>query len=170
MLDISGAENITDDGIKAVAERYRNVSAADVTGCTGITSAGLRALCAAAPRMHTLRCGGGARCDAAMRAALHDILPRLNPRPAATPTTNDDDTDLGAGALESWEELASTEAAVGGGARALRWLVWPTIDRKSRVRLSAQCPRVRLIAPPPEDSSQCNWTPERSGSDSATDN
>ena len=78
VLDISGAEGVTDSGLRAVAERCGNVCAADVTGCTGITSAGLRVLAAAAPSMHTLRCGGAARCDSAARAALLDSLPRLH--------------------------------------------------------------------------------------------
>lgn len=65
------------------------------------------------------------------RLALTYILPKLN---------------LSEEAEDSWEELDIDR--VGKGGQALRWLVWPSIDEKSRERLETECPRV-VVNPKP---------------------
>jgi hypothetical protein len=148
---------VTDAGIESLASRgaLRRIVAADLTACDGVTPRGLRALAAAAPRMHTLRCGGSPAANAAANAAvapredvLPGVLPRLRPNPARDHH-------------ESWEDLVAEhphphprrddqDEDVGVGAASLRWLVWPDIDPVRRSRVHLRCPRVRVVAPPPE--------------------
>lgn len=158
ILDVShcGAA-VTDAGIESLASRgaLRRIVAADLTACDAITPRGLRALAAAAPRMHTLRCGGSPSANAAANAAvapreevLPGVLPRLRPNPARDHH-------------ESWEDLVAEhphprrdrddpDEDVGVGAASLRWLVWPDVDPVRRSRVHLRCPRVRVVAPPPE--------------------
>ena len=146
-----------DAGIESLPCRgaLRRIVAADITACDGLTPRGFRALAAAAPRMHTLRCGGSPPANAAANAAvapredvLPGVLPRLRPNPARDHH-------------ESWEDLVAEhprprrdrddpDEDVGVGAASLRWLVWPDVDPVRRSRVHLRCPRVRVVAPPPE--------------------
>ena len=159
-LDVSGCgDAVTDTGLRALVARgaLRSVVAADITSCRGITADGIRELVSGAPNLEVLRCGGDPACNAACRAAIAPthpgggVLPRL--------------LDSRRRSLESWEALAPSHgddgtlrekpdsdgvAAFGEGARSLRWLVWPDIDRISRGRVAQRCPRVCVIAPSPE--------------------
>ena len=154
-LDVSGCGNaVTDTGVRALAARgaLRSVVAADITSCRGITADGIRELVSGAPNLEVLRCGGDPACDAACRDAIAParpgggVLPRL--------------LDSRRRSLESWEALGEDDdvwgpdsdgaSAFGEGARALRWLVWPDVDRVSRGRVAQRCPRVRVIAPSPQ--------------------
>ena len=160
-LDVSGCgDAVTDAGVRALAARgaLRGVVAADITSCRGITADGIRELVRGAPKLEVLRCGGDPACNAACRDAIAPthpgggVLPRL--------------LDSRRRSLESWEALGEEDddttalggergenikvSAFGEGARALRWLVWPDVDRVSRGRVAQRCPRVRVIAPSPE--------------------
>ena len=162
VLDVSGCgDAVTDTGVRALVARgaLRSIVAADITSCRGITTDGIRELVSGAPNLEVLRCGGDLACNAACRAAIapthpeDGVLPRL--------------VDSRRRSLESWEALAPSYgddgtvsekpdsdgvavAAFGEGARALRWLVWPDVDRVSRGRVAQRCPRARVIAPSPE--------------------
>ena len=50
------------------------------------------------------------------------------------------------------DDVANDANYVSGGARSLRWLVWPNIDGATRAKIVQQCPRVRLVAPPADVS------------------
>ena len=160
-LDVSGCgDAVTDTGVRALAARgaLRSVVAADITSCRGITADGIRELVSGAPNLEVLRCGGDPACDAACRDAIAParpgggVLPRL--------------LDSRRRSLESWEALGEDDdvwgpdsdgaSAFGEGARALRWLVWPDVDRVSRGRVARRCPRVRVIAPSPEAADAAN--------------
>ena len=163
-LDVSGCgDAVTDTGVRALAARgaLRSVVAADITSCRGITADGIRELVSGAPNLEVLRCGGDPACDAACRDAIAParpgggVLPRL--------------LDSRRRSLDSWEALGEDDdvleiggpdsdgvSAFGEGARALRWLVWPDVDRVSRGRVARRCPRVRVIAPSPEAADAAN--------------
>lgn len=163
-LDVSGCgDAVTDTGVRALAARgaLRSVVAADITSCRGITADGIRELVSGAPNLEVLRCGGDPACDAACRDAIAParpgggVLPRL--------------LDSRRRSLESWEALGEDDdvldfrkpdsvgvSAFGEGARALRWIVWPDVDRVSRGRVARRCPRVRVIAPSPEAADAAN--------------
>ena len=145
ILDVShcGAA-VTDAGIESLASRgaLHRIVAADLTACDGVTPRGLRALAAAAPSMHTLRCGGSQAANAAANAAVaprEEVLPGVLPR--LRPDTARDNH-------ETWEDLAFDAGS--RGAASLRWLVWPDVDPIRRSRVHVRCPRVRVVAPPPE--------------------
>ena len=117
ILDLSGCGGrVTDAGIVrlAAAGALRRVVAVDITGCDGITGRGIGELARGAPRMHTLRCGGDAACNAAVReavdpspdeaAAWGGILPRLvvegrGKKARGAPGC----------VLDSWEELVAED-------------------------------------------------------------
>jgi len=146
-LDVSGCgDAVTDAGVRALAAKgaLRSVVTVDVTGCAGVSADGLRALILAAPKLEILRCGGDPTCDATCRAAIAPA----NPGGGVLPRLTDSRTHA---SLESWEALDDRETLE--GARSLRWLVWPDIDRTSRGRVAARCLRVRVVAPSPEVSS-----------------
>ena len=126
-----------------------------------VTADGIRELVSGAPNLEVLRCGGDPACDAACRDAIAParpgggVLPRL--------------LDSRRRSLDSWEALGEDDdvleiggpdsdgvSAFGEGARALRWLVWPDVDRVSRGRVARRCPRVRVIAPSPEAADAAN--------------
>ena len=172
-LDVSGCgDAVTDTGVRALAARgaLRSVVAADITSCRGITADGIRELVSGAPNLEVLRCGGDPACDAACRDAIAParpgggVLPRL--------------LDSRRRSLESWEALGEDDdvleiggpdsvgvSAFGEGARALRWLVWPDVDRVSRGRVAQRCPRVRVIAPSPEAVDAANEAADKRHSD-----
>ena len=178
-LDVAGCKGVTDAGVQALASngQLAQITAADLSGCMNVTAVGLRALAAAAPRLHTLRCGGNAVCNKAVRVSLNSstdsgggggggtggILPSLlangkiildsweelaiaekdtrgtGTRAAREHTRNEDEDEAGYDADSLW---------CGGGARSLRWLVWPNVDGTTRVKIVTQCPRVRIVAGP----------------------
>ena len=59
---MAGCKGVTDAAITQLAARgaLARITAADVTGCEGLSAGGLKELAASAPRLHTLRCGGRA--------------------------------------------------------------------------------------------------------------
>ena len=163
-LDVSGCgDAVTDAGVRALAARgaLRGVVAADITSCRGITADGIRELVRGAPKLEVLRCGGDPACNAACRDAIAPthpgggVLPRLlDSRRRSLESwealgEEDDDTTARGGAMASDGENIKV-SAFGEGARALRWLVWPDVDRVSRGRVAQRCPRVRVIAPSPQ--------------------
>ena len=102
ILDVSCGAAVTDAGIESLASRgaLHRIVAADLTACDGVTPRGLRALAAAAPSMHTLRCGGSQAANAAANAAVaprEEVLPGVLPR--LRPDTARDNH-------ETWEDLA----------------------------------------------------------------
>ena len=159
-LDVSGCDDASQ---RAARGALRSVVAADITSCRGITADGIRELVSGAPNLEVLRCGGDPACDAACRDAIAParpgggVLPRL--------------LDSRRRSLDSWEALGEDDdvleiggpdsdgvSAFGEGARALRWLVWPDVNRVSRGRVARRCPRVRVIAPSPEAADAANET------------
>ncbi|KAJ7534382.1 hypothetical protein O6H91_13G091600 [Diphasiastrum complanatum] len=123
LLDVSGSE-VTDDGMVEVAKLCPLLKVVDISHCSLLTSQSIQALIENCSSLQTLRCGGNSVSDAAARAALPYILPSLNREEAA----------------ESWEDLETKQ--VGKGAQVLRWLVWPSIDKKSRELLEVEGPRI----------------------------
>ena len=165
-LDVSGCgDSVTDAGIRALAARnaLRSVVAVDVTGCTGITADGIRGIVLAAPRLSVLRCGGDPRCNASCRDAIAPatpgggVLPRLlcsNARPSLESWEalgDDENLELNGECLDDEKNNNKTpKARFGEGARLLRWLMWPDIDRTSRGRVRTRSPGINVIAPPAE--------------------
>ncbi|KAL3699970.1 hypothetical protein R1sor_017992 [Riccia sorocarpa] len=124
LLDVSGSD-ITDASIEALAKICTRLRAVDISGCSRLTPRAVRVLVQHSPSLHTLRWGGTALSNTTARLALGYILPKLNRNEEAE---------------ESWEELDIER--VGKGGQSLRWLVWPSIDEKSKERMETECPRV----------------------------
>ncbi|BBM99140.1 hypothetical protein MPTK1_1g19080 [Marchantia polymorpha subsp. ruderalis] len=129
-LDVSGSD-ITDASIETLAKVCPRLQAVDISRCSRLTPRAVRVLVQHSPSLHTIRWGGTSLSNSTARLALTYILPKLN---------------LSEEAEDSWEELDIDR--VGKGGQALRWLVWPSIDEKSRERLETECPRV-VVNPKP---------------------
>ncbi|KAL2651880.1 hypothetical protein R1flu_020008 [Riccia fluitans] len=124
VLDVSGSD-ITDASIEALARVCTRLRAVDISRCNRLTPRAVRDLVQHSPSLHTLRWGGTTLSNNTATLALGYILPKLNRNEEAE---------------ESWEELDIER--VGKGGQSLRWLVWPSVDEKSRERLETECPRV----------------------------
>lgn len=122
ILDISDSD-VSDFGLSKVAEICKHVRAVDISRCSKISSLGVSRLVEHCHSLEILRLGGCPRSESTARRCLGVLKPTLN----------DVEGD-------SWEELDTTEIV--HGARSLRWLVWPKIDKDSLESLSTECPRV----------------------------
>ena len=95
---------------------------------TPLSGASLRRLISAAPRLELLRVGGCPVSDAAARAVLPVVAPRLRRSPVAG----------------TWEE-AELLSAVALGAAQLHTVVWPEADAALMRQLHTISPRLALI-------------------------
>lgn len=124
LLDISGSD-VTDAGLQNVAEMCLHLKAVDVSRCNQLTSKSICALLQKCHSLEILRCGGTRLSDFNARRCLDFLKPKLN-------EVEED----------SWEELDSKDITT--GARALRWLIWPSIDKDSSDCLNLECPRISV--------------------------
>ncbi|KAG6527546.1 uncharacterized protein LOC122040959 isoform X1 [Zingiber officinale] len=128
ILDISGS-NVTDYGLKKVAEICTSLQAVDISHCDKITATGVSGLICHCQSLEILRCGGSPRSESTARRCVGILKPKLN---------NVEE--------ESWEELENAD--IGSGAPSLRWLVWPKVDEASKATMAAECPRI-IVNPQP---------------------
>ncbi|XVE50651.1 hypothetical protein DITRI_Ditri01bG0180600 [Diplodiscus trichospermus] len=128
ILDLSRSD-VSDFGLAKVAEMCKSLRAVDISKCNKITANGVSELVQHCHSLETLRCGGCPWSESTARRCLGILKPKLN-----------------AVEGDSWEELDTME--IGHGAQALRWLVWPKIDKDSLEMLSTECPRI-IVNPKP---------------------
>eukprot|EP00268_Persea_americana_P052940 TRINITY_DN5955_c0_g2_i9.p1 TRINITY_DN5955_c0_g2~~TRINITY_DN5955_c0_g2_i9.p1 ORF type:complete len:268 (-),score=60.62 TRINITY_DN5955_c0_g2_i9:131-934(-) len=128
ILDISGSE-VSDFGLVKVAELCHHLRAIDISRCCNVTALGVSNLADHCHSLEVLRWGGCARSDLIARRCLSIFKPKLNHMEG-----------------ESWEELDSMD--ISNGVQSMRWLVWPTIDDRSKDMLATECPRI-VVNPKP---------------------
>ncbi|PON51497.1 LRR domain containing protein [Parasponia andersonii] len=127
-LDISGSD-VSDIGLKKVAEICKFLRAVDISQCSKITTAGVSELVRHCHSLEILRCGGCPRSDYTARRCLGVFKPKLHDMEG-----------------DSWEELDTAEIV--NGAESLRWLVWPKVDKGTLESFSTECPRI-IVNPKP---------------------
>ncbi|KAF4346331.1 hypothetical protein G4B88_011457 [Cannabis sativa] len=127
-LDISGSD-VSDIGLVKVAEICKFVRTVDISRCSRITSGGVSDLVQHCHLLETLRCGGCPRSDYTARWCLDIFKPKLHNMEG-----------------DSWEELVTAEFV--NGAKSLRWLVWPKIDKATLEMYATECPRI-VVNPKP---------------------
>ncbi|GBG82015.1 hypothetical protein CBR_g34195 [Chara braunii] len=130
ILDLSGSA-ISDDAFVAMLGTCSGLCAVDIRNCNKLTPAAVERLMVDCKSLHTLRCGGSAKSDACMRSSLKYFLPGL--KKAEEPMASWEDLD--------WEEVVK-------GPQSLRWLIWPSINECSWLKLATECPRI-VINPAP---------------------
>ncbi|URE06567.1 hypothetical protein MUK42_19215 [Musa troglodytarum] len=128
ILDLSGSD-VTDFGLKKVAEICIDLRAIDISNCGKITVAGVSELIYHCHSLETLRCGGCPRSEITARQCVSILKPKLN-------HVEED----------SWEELENVD--IGSGSQSLCWLVWPKIDDDSKESLAVECPRIAVNPQP----------------------
>lgn len=119
----------------------------DVQGCGRLSGDALEAALRRSPRLAVLRWGGCRRSDAAARAALPSLLPRLSRGRGEEAAGEEEEEGTEEDAGGGWE-AAAARLAPSCAAPGLRALHWPSADGASRDALAAGCPRIRLRPSP----------------------
>lgn len=127
-LDISGS-NVSDSGLRHVMNVCQHLRAVDISRCSRITSRGVSDFLQLCHSLEILRWGGCPRSQDTARRCLYLLKPNLNNVEG-----------------DSWEELDAEELS--HGAKSLRWLIWPQIDKDSQEVLMVECPRI-VVNPKP---------------------
>ncbi|KAG1667464.1 hypothetical protein FOA52_012219 [Chlamydomonas sp. UWO 241] len=147
-LDLSGAGRaLSDDAVCAAVCSMPGLQALDITGCC-VSARTLQRVAAACPRLQLLRLGGSAEVEAAVLAALPDLLPRVSrvaeelltdswedleqpggddaeARCTGSPVDSDGAPPGAAGPGPGSKSAAAAAAFGRGRMSELRWVIWP---------------------------------------------
>jgi len=137
---------------KAVCSIGENLQALDISACDSLTSAGIKQIAQACPKLRLLRLGGSPRSN----AVAADMVPKLIPPPLL---------QRGSKPADDWEELklddeAVTEPGVDTYIPCLKFLVWPSIPAaiNERVKSTTSMSDPVLLNPDPKAPAPPNAT------------